>query len=87
MSAVMPYEDFRREVLEGLRRHPLPQAYADELNRRGCLERAYRDDLSASAILGTDQITPSGFIYACHMLYPDYPPEKTPVTPSAKAKE
>lgn len=83
MSAVMSYKDFRHEVLEGLRGYRLPQAYLNELDRRGCIERAYLDDLSASGILGTDQTTPSGFVYACHMLYPDYPPGgcRTPLQP------
>ena len=70
----MTYEEYEKAVLEDFKTMKgFPKEYIKEVQARGCIRRDYEESVRVSDYLGSDQLSPSGFVYGCHMLYPDFP--------------
>lgn len=70
---MMTYKEYEDKAIESLKSCHLPQEYIDEVIKRDCIRASYEEECSVTEFLGSNQLSPSGFGYGCHMLYPDYP--------------
>ncbi|HBL40432.1 MAG TPA: hypothetical protein DDY98_02230 [Ruminococcaceae bacterium] len=74
MAAKMTYAEYEKAVLEDFKTMKgFPEEYIKDVQARGCIRRSYDESVRVSDLLGSNQLSPSGFVYGCHMLYPDFP--------------
>lgn len=73
MSKSITYAEYRDMALKGLKDMHLPQDYINDLEKRGCIKAAYKQELKAAELLGYSVTSASSFVYGCHMLYHDLP--------------
>ena len=66
----MSLEEFKRKAYEDIRYYIKDEDYISKLDAD--MEKGYKNSVEASMLLGTNQVSPSGYAYGIFMLYPDF---------------
>ena len=69
----MTYEEYFREARESLLFYQLTEKYVKRILEGEYIRASYIQEVKVTEILGENQLSPSGFGFGCHMMYPDDP--------------
>ena len=68
---MMSFEEFRKEVIQMLKQNIKDEEYINALEDN--IKEHYESEKRVSNFLGSDQISPSGYVLGIIYLYPDLP--------------
>ena len=69
---MMTFDEYKNQIIKSLKDdYNIEDSYINKLDED--IKKSYDDGIVASELLGSNQISPSGYCYGISMMYPDLP--------------